>query len=63
MMTLLKLRKGEYSIVEEKVHPKAVVVGKMLRDIRAAASMRLCSGHPQGTADRPQWEHRACPGG
>jgi trk system potassium uptake protein len=33
MMTLLKLRKGEYSIVEEKVHPSAVVVGKMLRDI------------------------------
>ena len=23
MMTLLKLRKGEYSIVEEKVHPEA----------------------------------------
>jgi trk system potassium uptake protein len=34
MMTLLKLRKGEYSIVEEKVHPLAVVVGKMLRDIQ-----------------------------
>jgi len=33
MMTLLKLRKGEYSIVEEKVHPKAIVVGKILRDI------------------------------
>ncbi|HLE15032.1 MAG TPA: TrkA family potassium uptake protein [Anaerolineales bacterium] len=33
MMTLLKLRRGEYSIVEEKVHPKAVVVGKSLRDI------------------------------
>ncbi len=33
MMTLLKLRKGEYSIVEEKVHPNAVVVGRMLRDI------------------------------
>ncbi len=33
MMTLLKLRKGEYSIVEEKVHPEAVVVGKLLRDI------------------------------
>ena len=27
MMTLLKLRKGEYSIVEEKVHPEAVAVG------------------------------------
>jgi trk system potassium uptake protein TrkA len=33
MMTLLKLRKGEYSIVEEKVDPRAVVVGKKLRDI------------------------------
>ena len=33
MMTLLKLRKGEFSIVEEKVHPQAMVVGKALRDI------------------------------
>lgn len=33
MMTLLKLRKGEYSIVEEKVDPRAVVVGKELREI------------------------------
>ncbi len=33
MMTLLKLRKGEFSIVEEKVDPRAVVVGKLLRDI------------------------------
>lgn len=34
MMTLLKLRKGEYSIVEEKVHPEAVVVGKSLSQIK-----------------------------
>ncbi len=33
MMTLLKLRKGEFSIVEEKVHPLAMVVGKELREI------------------------------
>ena len=33
MMTLLKLRKGEFSIVEEKVHPQAAVVGKQLREI------------------------------
>jgi trk system potassium uptake protein TrkA len=33
MMTLLKLRKGEYSIVEEKVHRRAVVVGKPVREI------------------------------
>ena len=34
MMTLLKLRKGEFSIVEEKVHPQALVVGKALKDIK-----------------------------
>ncbi len=33
MMTLLKLRKGEFSVVEEKVHPQATVVGKSLREI------------------------------
>lgn len=33
MLTLLKLRKGEYSIVEEKVHDQAVVAGKTLREI------------------------------
>lgn len=33
MMTLLKLRKGEFSVVEEKVHPEAVVVGKAIRNI------------------------------
>jgi trk system potassium uptake protein TrkA len=33
MMTLLKLRRGEYAIVEEKVHPQALVVGKSLREI------------------------------
>ncbi len=33
MMTLLKLRKGEYSVIEEKVHPEASVAHKALRDI------------------------------
>lgn len=33
MLTLLKLRKGEYSIVEEKVHGEASVAGKALREI------------------------------
>ncbi len=33
MMTLLKLRKGEYSLVEEKVHPTATAVGKMIREL------------------------------
>ncbi|HZY43085.1 MAG TPA: TrkA C-terminal domain-containing protein, partial [Anaerolineae bacterium] len=34
MMTLMKLRKGQYSLVEEKVHPTAVAVGKAIRDLQ-----------------------------
>lgn len=33
MMTLLKLRKGEYSVVEEKVHPGSGAVGKCLMEL------------------------------
>ena len=34
MMTLVKLRKGLFSVVEEKVHPESAVLGKALRDIK-----------------------------
>jgi trk system potassium uptake protein TrkA len=33
MMTLLKLRKGQYALVEEKVHPSALAVGKAIREL------------------------------
>lgn len=33
MMTLLKFRKGQYALVEEKVHPMAIAVGKAIRDL------------------------------
>ncbi len=33
MMTLLKLRKGSYSLVEEKVHPTAAAAGKAIREL------------------------------
>lgn len=33
MMTLLKLRKGQFSLVEEKVHPRSNASGKAVRDI------------------------------
>jgi trk system potassium uptake protein len=33
MMTLLKLRRGEYSIVEEKVHPASIAVNKRLAEL------------------------------
>lgn len=34
MTTLLKLRKGRYSLVEEKVHPTAPAADKALRDLK-----------------------------
>ena len=34
MMTLFKLRKGQYSLVEEKVHPTSLANGKAIRDLR-----------------------------
>ena len=34
MMTLLKLRKGEYSLIEEKVHPLSLSVNKSLRELQ-----------------------------
>ena len=33
MMTLLKLRKGQFSVVEEKVHPNAPACGKPISDL------------------------------
>jgi trk system potassium uptake protein TrkA len=33
MMTLLKLRRGEYSLIEEKVHPDSIAVNQLLKDI------------------------------
>ena len=33
MMTLLKLKKGEYSLVEEKVYPTALACGRLLKDV------------------------------
>ena len=33
MMTLVKLRRGQYSLVEEKVHPESLAAGKAVRDL------------------------------
>ena len=43
MMTLLKLRKGQYSLVEKKVHPTSVAVGKALRDLDLPAECVLAA--------------------
>ncbi len=34
MMTLLKLRKGEFSLIEEKVHPQSLAANKSLREMQ-----------------------------
>lgn len=41
MMTLLKLRKGQYSLVEEKVHPQSIAAGKAVRDLHLPAECVL----------------------
>lgn len=43
MMTLLKLRKGQYSLVEEKVHPEAVAAAKAVRDLKLPAECVLAA--------------------
>jgi len=43
MMTLLKLRKGQYSLVEERVHPAATAVGKAVRDLDLPSECRLAA--------------------
>jgi trk system potassium uptake protein len=41
MMTLLKLRKGMFSLVEEKVHPASEACGKTIRDLELPAECVL----------------------
>jgi trk system potassium uptake protein TrkA len=43
MMTLLKLRKGQYSLVEEKVHPTSAAAGIPLRDLNLPAECVLAA--------------------
>jgi trk system potassium uptake protein TrkA len=41
MMTLLKLSKGDYSLVEEQVHPGAPAAGRQIMDLRFPAECIL----------------------
>jgi trk system potassium uptake protein TrkA len=43
MMTLLKLRKGEYSVVEEKIHPSSMAVGKKLSDLKIPSECTIAA--------------------
>jgi trk system potassium uptake protein TrkA len=48
MMTLLKLRQGQYSLIEEKVHPTARAAGQAIRDLDLPAECVLAAIIRQG---------------
>jgi trk system potassium uptake protein TrkA len=56
MMTLLELRKGEFSLVEEKVHPDAIAVGKSLKDLNLPADCVLVAILRKGQMIIPRGE-------
>jgi trk system potassium uptake protein len=43
MMTLLKLTKGQYALVEERVHPTAPAAGKAVRDLALPVDCSLAA--------------------
>jgi trk system potassium uptake protein TrkA len=43
MMTLVKLRKGEVALVEEKIDPQAHAVGKMVKDLKLPTNCTLAA--------------------
>jgi trk system potassium uptake protein len=49
MMTLLKLRKGEFSIVEEKVHPASAAAGKKLSQLKIPVDCVIAAILRKGT--------------
>jgi trk system potassium uptake protein TrkA len=56
MMTLLKLRKGLFSLVEEKVDPSSAVVGKTLREIELPQQCVLAAVIRKGQLIIPRGE-------
>jgi trk system potassium uptake protein TrkA len=54
MMTLLKLRKGEYAVVEEKVAPGAPAAGKAVRDLGLPEMSTLVAIIRKGTLIVPR---------
>ena len=59
MMTLLKLRKGEYAVVEEKVAPLAPAAGKAIQGHRLARRVHPGGRDSQGDAHRAARRRRA----
>lgn len=56
MMTLLKLRRGQYSLVEEKIHPHAAAVGKAVRELHLPQECVLAAILREGALVIPRGE-------
>ena len=54
MITLLKLRKGDYSLVEERVHPMAPAVGQALQGLALPAECSVAAVIRSGQLLIPQ---------
>ena len=54
MMTLLKLTKGQYSLVEERVHGAATVVGTAIRDLALPTDCALAAIIRRGELQIPR---------
>jgi trk system potassium uptake protein len=61
MMTLVKLRKGEYAIVEEKVHPEARAVGREIRELDLPRECMLVTILRKGQVILPHGDVRLQP--
>jgi trk system potassium uptake protein TrkA len=62
MMTLLKLSKGEYSLVEEKVHPAATAAGRKVADLHLPAECILAGVIREGRLIIPHGDTVLQPG-
>jgi trk system potassium uptake protein TrkA len=62
MMTLLKLRRGQYSLVEEKVPPGARAVGIEIKDLSLPESCIIAGIIRQGAAILPKGTTKLEPG-
>lgn len=43
MMTLLKLKRGRYALVEEKIPPKAKAIGQAIKDLQLPANCTIAA--------------------
>jgi trk system potassium uptake protein TrkA len=54
MMTLLKLRRGEYSLVEEKIPPGALAIGQALKDLALPENVVIAAIIRHGKVNIPR---------